>query len=400
MVIGLVTLTTFVVLGVAVRRTTDDATWWASAAPVERVAAVMLVLVAAFPHFWRDGPPFRYALVVLGAVYLLFSVEGPSASRPGRAFLPFFFLAALLTAWSFLSASGINIATLVLWVPVVFPLATALNTRVARNPHYAERGGGERLLILALMLFFLGALSHIVFEKDYTLATQEWFFVNASAILWSLLRREYFLAFVAALVGLTGFFNYPAVTYIIVTVVLVVAFVLMKSGSYVRMAASVAIGGILVLLSSGFVGLLSSYFSFAGKDNNIGARTELLNQGLQRVLEHPWFGTQMAGSITVGTIVRGEEMQVPVHNSFVTIAVAGGIVTAAAFVAAMAWLLYRAGQRLQRSNENGTSVLGTCIAVSGVATTLFNPILEGLGFALVFYALLNLSSIEAREAKP
>jgi hypothetical protein len=366
----------------------------ATSGPARAVAAVLVAQALDWHHFWRDGPSWRYA--ALGLIVLI-ACHVPSRDRlepePARRRLPrplLFALAVtvLMVGSSYMAGEQLT-SVIVLW----FPLALA-PICLWRSGSASRTDQDERLILRAGALFALSTLASLVVTEDLVVVNLENAFVLMGLLALALARRKALssVVFVAALVG--SFIAYPAATYLLAALGSFAWFAFARPGRLISKFVVIVGACAGIIASSFFFSALSDYFQAVGKKNNTAPRSELLHLGLDRAKDHPWLGNKLSGIVTVEDNLRGQVIAVPVHNDYVALAIAGGIVFLAVV---LLYLLYglRAARRVDLAalETDTPCFLGRYCGVTvtaGLITMLFNPVLENLGSTALIYFLVLL----------
>jgi O-antigen ligase len=164
-------------------------------------------------------------------------------------------------------------------------------------------------------------------------------------------------------------------------------------------------GGLVVVVVGSLASLTVAqlrvgYFSSVGKTDNTATREVLWRAGAERFLDSPIVGDSFTRDIAVPSTVTGASRLVPVHNDYLQLAMSGGILGTALF---LAWCLATivVGIRLVRglrerglTEQAALALVVTAGIVSMLATALFNPVLidarSSLLLGLLHYILASL----------
>lgn len=189
-----------------------------------------------------------------------------------------------------------------------------------------------------------------------------------------------------------SFFHYPSATTALALSAAAALFLFLRSYRGKR-----RVGWILaffLVCAPVFVmpnGLLEAFYGRVGRVNNSGTRELLWSQALRTLEKEPVLGSSGRDPITGLAMVRGALQPVPFHNSYLTLAVYGGIVAAALLVCLISICLIQGTRTNLRLVEAGAAIWVPALA--GVSLgMLVNPILDNPASALPFYLLLVIST--------
>lgn len=215
---------------------------------------------------------------------------------------------------------------------------------------------------------------------------------------------------VIACVG--AFIAYPAATFVMCLAVAVATYVMIwrppRRATRRFLAAAVVVGGVFALFRIGdFIDYSAQYFEFVGKTNNGDVRRALAELAYQRIAQRPLLSSYFTESVSVRTILSGENADVPFHNDYLTLAVGGGLVAA---VGLMVIVLMVNGQALRavrtgRGREELASVLPAVAPLlaafnAAMAAAFANPVLlRPQSGAIVWALALALGSVAAAVAR-
>jgi O-Antigen ligase len=227
------------------------------------------------------------------------------------------------------------------------------------------------------------------------------------------LLRRWWLFGVLIAGTLFVFFEYPALTYVIVFVgAIIVVLVMRVRRSAVVVIAAVGIAATLIIMSAGSNGVdltstSAKYFAQVGKSDNTRARDELILLGEQRISQSPVLGSGFIDdlSVTPPPGFVNPDTVVPVHNDYIQFAIGGGLI-GGGLLACFLGLLVARGIRVARAcrtqGRQASSQLAAMLTATILAMGLiayFNPILIDLqnAFCLaIFYDILASIQISPR----
>ncbi|QYB02805.1 hypothetical protein I1A62_37410 [Rhodococcus sp. USK10] len=233
------------------------------------------------------------------------------------------------------------------------------------------------------------------------------FFLVAGAVLATVTLRWLELALVMAAIIVT-YLNYPALSYLLgfaVAAICICAFYVNRAQMILVLAAAVAICSSIAMNIDLVLGSISHYFTSVGKTDNSETREALLEIGLRKFFDRPWFGSWFIEDIAIYAPggITGKFKYVPVHNDYLQLAIGGGIVFAAAFVAIMVIFLIRGvvtlSSRSAPTEDRVILVTGMSAIASILVMCSVNPILIDIRTALFFSlsVVLSLNSMARIE---
>lgn len=221
-----------------------------------------------------------------------------------------------------------------------------------------------------------------------------------------LTRRPLVLAALAVLAGVI-FRSYPAGTYVVVGLVVVLTLVATGPRLGRRLAylvGAMALGLVLVLYGqvtadgstrrSSFVG---SYFEAVDKVDNTETRAELWGRAVNRIESSPLVGSAFTGDISLKVKLSGRRYAVPPHNDFLQVGMGGGVPAMALLVGWIVAANVEVGRRCRRmaARRAERSVQLSRLLLVGFnsffAVALLNPVMAKVGLGVVvmlLYALM------------
>lgn len=364
---------------------------WREAESSARVASIVMIAFAAtWSDFWRFGPAWRYGLLGGLIAAALISGHRPHGLRFRRPSSPLALaiLTPLVMTLFSLFAGRNTVPGLVLW----FPLLTLLSAFLQ-----SERSGASMLASVQLVkvsaLIFAGsaALERLAKDSDFVLSTHEGAFVLLGIFAWSFHVRSWVLCGVTGFVIMASFLSYPAATFVVAALAILLWLVIFRSSAVVRNSAIAVSLGLLAITVGNFREWVDAYFRWAEKGNNSSTRLALAERALGEIQEHVLMGKVMGGEFTQVAYIDARWQPVPTHNAVLTVALAGGLVLSIALIALWIWLAattYAVGR--DGPEVRKLAILSGSVLLGGIITAMFNPILENLQLATLFYAVSGL----------
>ncbi|WP_323960948.1 O-antigen ligase family protein [Arthrobacter sp. JZ12] len=132
--------------------------------------------------------------------------------------------------------------------------------------------------------------------------------------------------------------------------------------------------------------LLDRFYNSFGRVDNTGTRQVLWTQAMEIWDENFLFGSGASEPITAIANIRGSLQFVPFHNSFLSLAVFGGLIALVLFAVPPVRLLIRAFRSI--AIERSWAKIWAPALVAAFISMSVNPILESLVTALPFYTLV------------
>ncbi|WP_413248297.1 O-antigen ligase family protein [Sinomonas flava] len=294
------------------------------------------------------------------------------------------------------------------WVPDTFvlfacliPLAMFPIAFIALRPRPMLRKMLERFAHSAAVLFAWTAFADAILTpagQQANLSGHEKAFLSVAVVLLPTMKR--FPIFKLAAVGglVVAFIKYPSATSTLVVLVALLSIWLLNANNrWVVVLLVLVIAAAIWAGAAYFSEWLDIFYQTMSRGDNTDTRLALWDQALYQINESPWTGTTASEPITGYANIRGEIIAVPFHNSLLSLAFCAGYIGLALFVfyvlAALAAVL------LSNRTERKASLVWFPAAVAGLATMVANPVLEKLGTALPFYALLMCALIPAHRGR-
>lgn len=349
----------------------------------------------------------RYALLLIPLVVLLLSSRSDHVRRPLRGADV---ALAALALWGLAGALVGKVVTQPLSssLTIVLPMAVGLLHRWNRGRpteqdcgrmlgYLTTVGFGYVMVYLAATLG-AGPLSVIAYSKEKA-------FLLALAMLAAFVTRRWWLFTLEAAAVTVIFLREPFATFVVAFVAVVITNVVLsmrsralKGVAFALVTATVLFGFSLALRPSQD-SLVAQYFKMVGKADNTPFRTFLFTRGIEEVEKHPVLGTNFTGEVAIKTNFPGVARFAPAHNDFLQLAMAGGLCALGLY---LVWTLAtnRAAQRsyhvlVARDQRQAADLLR--VLVTGYNAFLFsslvNPLLAGVGTAVMFFLLYAAMSI-------
>lgn len=360
-----------------------------------RTVATGLALVSGdVTGLLTSGPSLRYALV-FGALTISTFADVHATRRRGSVLVtvPFVALAAWLTLlWlSAITAGQWQPNTLVvIYAAVVLALAATnmlLPGRRGRagRSHRWERGVYAAALIFAVVSAVDAAAGET--GSPVNLLSHERTFVSLYVL--SLPKRRF--TWVMRLTMLTAlvisFVQYAAATTLLTVALAVAVAVIVHCSRHpvaLTLTSSVLAGGLV--LSGVAESVLGFFYSASGRVDNTSTREYLWAQALDIVDEGPVAGGATRISIAYLANIDGRISYAPIHNSYLTVMVVGGVVACALLVVGLTGLVLAGLARpLEERRDFGSQWLPAYIAVA--VSMIVNPVIDKLGASLFFIVL-------------
>lgn len=367
------------------------------------LVAASLVGSALFDNI--GSAPFYVAAVAL--VVLRVTNPGRSAiSSPGWPFILF----SILVVWGLLGSLagrlfyGQTGNSLALFLPLLIPVVDVLKRR-AISIDYVRNGFvvvSTAYCIAAIVVVGFG--SDIVSEIQFRHQTS---YFLAMSLATGLILRKVWLSVLSVITGVICFLAYPALTFVLVitvTLVVIALHSLPRRRSVPALWLGVVFLLVVVTFRSKIEELRIGYFESVGKTDNTRTREVLYELGVNKLREQPVFGSFFFDNIAVRAPnnVTGPFKFVPLHNDYLQIAVAGGLIfTALLLISFFGIILVAVNSILivedrQNPNRSLSSIaLATLAAILVIA--IFNPILIEPGAAMMLalmVVILNNTTIE------
>lgn len=377
---------------------------------------VLALVVADYADVLDTGSSVRYVILLPPLVAVLFawgSVRSPFVRRLTSSDRLLLVLLGWGLAGSVLGKALLGTQTSAL--PIFLPMILGLvHVWAIRCPTDAEvRRLLERISLIGLAYVGVHALASSGLFVGLSAAgsyKHPKAFLIALAFAGALLtRRRGRLVLLCALAGVIVV-EYPAATYVAVAVT--AATTIFVSRPTATPGRAYVIGAVLVavvvvgFLNLGRTGaLVEGYLEDVGKPSNVDTRVDLWRQGIERVKASPLVGSSFAGEMTVPVSLDGRVLvQLALHNDYLELALGGGVVALALF---LAWaiatnvlvvrrqaVLWRTGRR-----EHATLLRVLLVAYnSWMCVALFNPLLQSVGTSAALFAVYGLMMLAAVPA--
>lgn len=227
------------------------------------------------------------------------------------------------------------------------------------------------------------------------------FLLVAGAVLTTVTKKWMELGLVSIAIVVT-YLNYPALSYLlgfVVAGISILAFYLTRVQTYVVLSSAVALCVVVVTNIDRFMVSVSGYFTSVGKADNSETREALLEIGLRKFAERPWFGSWFTEDIAIFAPggITGKFKYIPVHNDYLQLAIGGGAIYVVAFVGCMMAVLIRGMRTVSFRTAPAHDRVILVVSMSAIASMLVlcsvNPILidarTGLFFSLCVVLSLN-----------
>jgi hypothetical protein len=363
--------------------------------PCPATIGTALLLASLDVFAWTSyGPSYRY-VVATGSLVVAFAVDGAIRGysrriRPGVAIAMTFFGLWMLGVfvYAILTKSWAG-DSLVLFAGVIPVLAApAAYIALPSRPGWSQ--SLQRYCRGSIMVFvlasFLDALLTPTGEQPQLLGHEKAFLAVLVFAMPNFkgLRLAKAFTFCAVIVA---FVKYPSATVGFAAIVAVVCFLLINAKTrpsvYLRGFALVVCFIVIALNASDWI---SRFYLLVGRGDNTNTRLDLWEQALTTVRESPIVGSAASEPITGLANIRGLIQPVPFHNSFLTLAACCGLV-AVILLAIVVLCLSSAVFSVDSSVRKGTGLWLPAL-LAGAITMSVNPVLDELGTALPFYALI------------
>lgn len=278
-------------------------------------------------------------------------------------------------------------ATVVLWVPLlVVPLS------YSRPPASYSVGADILLIRRAGFLYAASGLAQVILLDEASILGHKNFFVMLAVAVFGASVGSYLTMGIAGAAIAIAFVDYPAATYVVTLVVLGTWSLLLRFPTRQVPVVATSIALLTLGQTRQIAALLERYLAASGKGDNTETRLVLLAQGFAEFRDNPVFGNMLSGDITAEAQIRGAIASVPTHNSYLSLAIAGGALLTVGVV--LVWLaaLRRVQAMLaeRRSDEIPLARFTGVIVVSAMTASLFNAVFESLQTALLIYSAVGL----------
>ncbi|UEL27783.1 O-antigen ligase family protein [Pseudarthrobacter sp. L1SW] len=362
--------------------------------------AVALTLVSLDFFGWTTGgPSWRYGPVLLGLVLAVgFDLQGSLSLRAPRAY----FLALLSITYSawllvLVCAAAVEGAwstdTLVVAaVPLLIGAMGVMQLLRLGDGKRVSSIGAETVAYIGAGLFALLCLIEVLMTNKtgpLVLLSHEKAFI--AIFIFCMPRRKgasgvkFLMA--AAMVG--SLIAYPSATTVATLFSAALIFLLVRkrrSGFEV----SVVVFGVPLIafaLMEPLERALSGFYSAVGRTDNTQTRLFLWKQAVPYIQEDPLVGGAARVSITALANINGVFRPTPLHNSFLTLGLVGGAISV---VLLCVLLVTMVGTAMQLSDPTSQVFVQQWMPalVAGLTTFAVNPVIDSLGSALFFYAII------------
>ena len=353
-----------------------------------------------------SGLRYAFLLVPLGVLVVTArSPHGRPVPRPPDVVL------AALFVWGMTGALYGKLVThpvsssLTMVLPMAVGLLHLWSTGRPTEEHSRRMLRYLTTLGLAYVLIYLaarlgvGPLSTIAYSKEKS-------FLLALAPMAAFVTRRWWV-FTIELVALAViYFEEPAATFVVVVAAVAVTNMLLSARS-----GAIKVAAVLLLSTSLFAGLslvyrsdnkatlITRYFEAVGKGDNTPFRLVLLRKGTAEVKAHPVLGSNFAGEVGIETKFPGIARFAPAHNDFLQITMAGGFVALALFlywIQATNRAVHASHRALVEAGDLQSARLLRVMVTSFNAflfSSLFNPLLAGVGIGVMFFLLYGSMSL-------
>ncbi|WP_427006381.1 hypothetical protein [Pseudarthrobacter sp. H2] len=363
--------------------------------PWPATIACALALATLDVVSWTShGPPYRY-VVATSLIVLSFAIDGAlSGSR--RRLKP---LAALSLVFFSLWIAGVHTFALMSgnWEPDgLVILAGALPLAAAPAAYFAlparPKWGSltSKALQIATLIFGVTALLDAALTpwgEQPTLLGHEKAFLAIVVMGMPKTRRSAVYKAITLTALIVAFIKYPSATVGFVVIVSMVCFWLLQAKTNtsrnIRTIGLIGCFGVIAVKSNDWI---AKFYAVMGRGDNTETRLGLWDQAIASVVANPVVGSAASEPITGLANIRGVIQPVPFHNSFLTLAVSCGLV--AVGLLALSTILLFATCLSPDLGMRRRAGLWLPALLGGLVTMSVNPVLDSLGTALPFYALM------------
>lgn len=353
-----------------------------------------------------SGLRYAFLLVPLGVLVVTArSPHGRPVLRPPDVVLAALFLWGMTGALYGKLVTHPVSSSLTIVLPMAAGLLHLWSTGRPTEEHSRRMLGYLTTFGLAYVLIYLaarlgvGPLSLVAYSKEKS-------FLLALAPMAAFVTRRWWF-FTIEIVALTIIYlQEPAATFVVVVAAVAVTNMLLSARSgAIKVAAvlllgvSIFVGLSLVYRSGNQTTLITKYFETVGKGDNTPFRLVLLRKGTAEVRAHPVLGTNFAGEVGIETKFPGVARFAPAHNDFLQLAMAGGFVALALFlywVQATNRAVHLSYRSLVDTGDLQSAGLLRVMVTSFnafVFSSLFNPLLAGVGIGVMFFLLYGSISL-------
>ncbi|MBJ7289903.1 hypothetical protein [Williamsia sp.] len=316
-----------------------------------------------------------------------------------------------LIIWGFVGSAigrfgfGYNANALAFFAPLLI-LIVNLVSPVRLTTRVVLRGFAVVSAIYSLSAILV-LIFNIQIAPDFQFRHQTAFFLVAGFGS-ALVLKARLLLLLHAVATATCFAQYPALTYILLLVVAVVctAYVCAPHRLRLPFLYVIAAAGLMIILGrSQLDGLRMAYFSTVGKGDNSSTRETLFRIGVEKLRASPFWGNWFVENISVKApdSITGGQVLVPLHDDYLQLSVAGGLVFTTIFTVVLLWICVRALHFSASTNRSPTWRIRNLYSLSTASKARYvcamsvlaimvdamvNPILIEPGAALTLGVLL------------
>jgi hypothetical protein len=368
------------------------------------VSTVFLVAALDITKLVSTGQPFRYAIFIPLVLFSLMSdmksqnktlnpLSGVTIATClfGLWLISILILALVNGKWS--SETGVYL------IPGLILVAAPLIASISPSDKITSEV--LRSVLPAFSMITFAAVSiYDVFgtppqSPPYVLSHERFFLVFFALILPNFKGSKFAkLSLIAA--ATLSFFQYPTAT----ASLMAIAF-----ASYLVITNLKFIGTTKFLLLSSMVGLALwfssdsslrlAFYSLFGRYDNSQTRFQLWDQALKIIFESPLVGGAGSAPVTGISLNNiGQAVRIPIHNSYMSLAVASGLVSVIFLLSISLFLVWVYISKTSTSANPGGEYAAILVVL--LITLTVNPVLDSLTGAIGFYTIFLISVLSIK----
>lgn len=368
--------------------------------------ATGLLLAALDVFAWTSsGPSLRYVIATLWLV-ISFAIDGSIAGGARR--LHPALVAAMVSFGAWILAVHLSAVLSGRWssdtlviLAGALPLLVGPAIFYALPPRPQWRTAMMTGLTTASVLFAVTAVLDAVLTpwgEQPTLFGHEKAFLAVVILALPPVRSSSFTKFLTVVGLVIAFMKYPSATVGFAVLVSSVCFWLICATTRASLIFRMLILlGCSMLLLANAAEWIRQFYYLTGRGDNTDTRLGLWAQAVENVRRSPIVGSAASEPITGLANIRGVIQPVPFHNSFLSLASSAGLVALVLFILVITFAALTSLSLDGLSKSHNWVWFPAFLA--GVVTMSVNPVLESLGNALPFYALLLVGSVSVMRFK-
>lgn len=372
---------------------------------VARWPATLTILVAIpTAQYWllvSTGSPLRY-LIILSVCAIAIAIDGKHRSQDHRSFSAVelgaiiygLYIVGIFCVSSISSNKQFNTTILVIGavILVIGPLARRV-LPIASESSNNKKDKTNKLVALTCSVFgTVGVLDVLRAPQGEppSFFNHETLFVAVLVLCLPYRGAFLFAKLSVAIALILSFIHYPTATAALALGVAAGLYIALRNHSVrKRIGLIAAVVIVLIPLSQLGVTVLQTFYATVGRVDNSSTRDLLWQQAIRALSQEPILGTLGQSNITGLAIIRGILQPIPFHNSYLTLAVYGGLLAAGLLTILMAGRLHHA--LVSPHPESTYNLVWAPPLATAAIAMLVNPVLDNAASAVPFYLLLLLS---------